>query len=137
MTGAPGALERLHDVLKDARHEPGVVEQTALALRMIEQNDLVEKLLELLVDCDCLITRRAVAIGLGRSRDARAVDPLLAMFEDRNAQSEQRTFAAFGLALLAEPEARHWSWRISTDLHYRANPATLTSSARGGILDLP
>jgi hypothetical protein len=49
----------------------------------------------------------------------------------------QRTFAAFGLALLAEQDGRPWSTRLSTDLHYAASPATLTSAARGGIPDLP
>jgi len=137
MTGESKAIEPLHEVLIDSRHEPAVLEQTSISLALLQDPARVAKIVGLLEECDCLLSKRAVAIALGRSRDQAAAEPLLAMLADEDGPVMQRAFAAFGLALLAEQDGRPWSSRISTDLHYRASPATLTGPSGAGILDLP
>jgi HEAT repeat protein len=137
MTGDPRAVEPLTEVLGESLHEPEVLEQTSISLELLRDPARVTKILALLEECDCILSQRGAAFALGRSRHEDAVEPLLAMLGSQDGPEIQRAFAAVGLALLAERDGRPWSTRLSFDLHYRANPATLTDPSGSGILDLP
>ena len=137
MSGSTDAVEPLRALVADSSHRPGVLESSARALALLGDVELEPALESLLDECDCDLTRQGVAVALGRTRDPRAVEPLVGMLEDESAPDRQRAWAAIGLGLLAEKDERQWSSRISIGAHYRANPASLTGASRGGILDLP
>ncbi len=137
LAGAPEAIGPLHQQLSRARHQPLVLEEVALALALLDDARLVDELVALLDECDCTASRMGVAASLGRSKNPRAVEPLLALFEDREGSELERAWAALGLAALVDPDERRWSEPLTSGLHYRACPATITGPGRDGILDLP
>ncbi len=137
LAGAREAIEPLHAQLSRARHQPLVLEEVALALALLDDARLVDELVALLDECDCTASRMGVAASLGRSKNPRAVEPLLALFEDREGSELERAWAALGLAALVDPDERRWSEPLTSGLHYRACPATITGPGRDGILDLP
>jgi len=137
LLGNVEARETLRDRLEEGRHDPLVLQDLSTALALLEDRKLVEELTGLLDDCSCASSRVSVAMALGRSRDPRAVEPLRKLFEDPRSQDLERACAALSLGALADPDGRRWSAWLSSDLNYLANPASLTSPAAEGILDLP
>jgi len=132
LTGSPEAIDPLHAVLQRSRHQPDVLEQAALALALLHDDSLIEDLQGLLGECDCLLSRGAVALALGRTRNPRAVEPLLALLEEEGAQDLQKTLAVVALGHLADRQRLPWSSGITTDLNYRADTDVLSD-----LIELP
>ena len=137
LTGSREAIEPLHVTLRDAKHDLEMMRETAIALVLLHDSDLVPELLALLDECECSQSQSAVASALGHTGDARVVSPLVEMLSDDTRPERTRTWAAHALGLVADKEALPWSSRISVDLNYRANPSSLTSPDRSGIIDFP
>jgi HEAT repeat protein len=137
LLGNIDARPALRGRLADARHDPLALQDLATALALLHDPELVSELGALLDDCACTSSRIAVAFALGKSRDARALEPLRQMLADRTDQGEVRACAALALGSLADRDERHWSAWLSSDLNYLASPTSLCSVDEGGILDLP
>ena len=134
--GFVGSTETLRDVVRDSVHRPDVLENATLGLALLQDDELTATLEGALEDCDCMISRIAIASGLGRTRRAAAVDSMLRLLADEQAQELERTAVVLALGDLAEKERQPWSARLSAGLQYLASPATLTGPAAAGILDL-
>ena len=137
MTGSPLAIEALESSLRSARHEPHVLENTARALALLQDPNVVPALERLADLCDCSLSLQGLALALGRTRHPDAASPLLARLEAKDASQLERAYAAIGLGYLADKDVTAWSYGISGALHYRAATSTLAGVAQGGILDLP
>jgi HEAT repeat protein len=137
LLGNVEARAALQARLADGRHDPLVLADLATALSLLQDRELVDELARLLDDCACDSSRVAVAVALGRSRDARALAPLRELVLDPTGQEAVRACAALSLGALADPDERRWSAWLSSDLNYLANPASLTCTTAEGILDLP
>ena len=131
------AIPELRAALADAGHEAATCEGATLGLLAAGDAQRVPELKRVLEACECLRTRVVGARALGRTRDARAVTPLLVLLGDRRTPDVQRTAVVFALGRLAEKEALPWNARLSTGVNYFASPPTLTSSVGAGILDVP
>ena len=116
---------------------PLVLADLATALSLLEHRGLVDELSGLLDDCACDSSRVAVAVALGRTRDARALAPLRELVLDPEAQEAVRACAALSLGALADTDERRWSAWLSSDLNYLASTTSLTCTTAEGILDLP
>ena len=110
--------------------------QTSLALALLDDPTLVERLLAQREECDCLVSWAGTAMALGRTGDARAVEPLIASLRDESATEGKRSWAALALGLMADKDKKPWTSRLSTNLNYVANPATLHDPQGSGILAL-
>ena len=137
LTGSEGAIPALRETLRASGHEPAACEGATIAMTLARDGEVVAELQRLLDDCNCLRSRMTVATALGRTRDVRAVEPLLALLGDDDMPDEQRNAAVFALGRLAEKERLPWGARLSSGVNYLASTATLTSSEGAGILDVP
>ncbi len=137
MTGSTGAIQALSDSLSAAQHEPHSLQNTARALALLGDTNVVTAVQALGEECDCALSHQGMALALGRTRHPNAVAPLLALLEGENSSELERGYAALGLGYAADKDTTAWSYRISADVHYRAYATTLTSEDLSGILDLP
>jgi HEAT repeat protein len=134
--GTPEAQEPLRALLGEADHRPLLFEQSALALAMLGDPELVPRLIAGVAECDCLTSRAGSYLALGRAGDERALAPLLAAATDRKATSLERAYAAAGLGRLADVGEEPWTARLSIGLNYHARTDSLGGTG-GGVLDLP
>ena len=137
MTGSERAIEALEASLPGIKHEPRTLENTARALSLLQDTNVVSALAQLEELCDCSLSHQGLALALGRTRHPDAAAPLLALLEEQESSQLERAYAAIGLGYLADKDVTPWSFRISGDVHYRADASTLTSVEQSGILDLP
>ena len=126
LSGSPQVMDALRATLVESAHRPEVLGSTAHAMALLHDATVVDDLVGLLRDCDCLGSKMAVASALGRTRSPRAVEPLLALLADEDAVELQRIFAAVSLARLAERERMPWSAQLRSDLNYRTATSTLS-----------
>ncbi|MEM7305304.1 MAG: HEAT repeat domain-containing protein [Planctomycetota bacterium] len=135
--GAKEAVEPLHEVLWESKHDPHAMKEATIALKLLGDAQLVPELIAIAGSCQCTLSQTVVATAMGHTGDARVVPTLLAMLDDEKAQSRKRAWAAYALGLVADKEPQPWTSRISIDLNYRANPTSLTAGNGAGILDFP
>ena len=129
----PLAIDTLRDLMREAKHQPELLEGIAIALMRLGDIELVAELLDLLEDCECLLSKTSVFAALGRTQDERAVEPLLTMVAEGT--ENQRAWAAHALGRVCDKDQLPWMARISSWINYRANPVSLTSPEGAGILD--
>lgn len=132
---------RLLDLLRDRRRDPELMRQAATGLGLMGDPQLRDALQALLDPPDGgrspLGVVAAAAIAIGFVGDARSVEPLIALLEDRSRPDLARAFAAVALGLLGEKEWLPWNAPIGEHLNYRAAVPSLTDkSTATGILDL-
>ncbi len=135
--GSQQAIEPLQELLRGADHHPAILEDTTLALRLLGDDQLVPVLSEMVEGCDCSLSQSSLATALGRTRDGRAVAPLLYMLQKDDGPSAKRTWAAFALGELCDPHELPWQAVIGAGLNYHADEPTLTTQAGDGVLDYP
>ncbi len=137
LMGAQSAVEPLHAVLRDSKHDQRAMKETATALALLGDADLVPTLLEIGEECECTLSQTVLATAMGQTGDARVVDPLIGMLADGAGPARKRAWAAHALGRVADKEALHWTSRISVDVNYGANPPSLTTGDGSGIIDFP
>ena len=77
-----------------------------------------------------------MASALGFIGDARSLDPLVKMLQDKQLTASARGFAAVALGIVADKEALPWNAKVSIDINYLANTSTLTTTEGSGLLDI-
>ncbi len=124
----------LQGLLPEAQHDPFLLEETARALAQLEDPELVPMLAKQLEECDCSLSKTSLARGLGRSKDARALEPLIAMLDEEGPELEQ-AWAVQAIGQLCDRDERPWVSVFSTGINYLASPPSLTDPTGSGILD--
>ena len=132
------AVRSISDVIRNSEYRPDLLKQAAIGLGVLGDQELVPDLLEMLAGANGLATQAAIASALGAIGDQRSLDPLVKMLEnDKEMTDTARGFAAVALGIVCDKETFPWNTKISTDINYRANTVTLTSTSIGtGILDI-
>ena len=131
------AIEQIQTLVNDSQYRPDLLKQAAIALGLLGDKALVEKLTQMLKDANNLATQAAISSALGFIGDARSIDPLVEMLGDDQLTETARGFAAVALGIVADKEPLPWNSKIAVDLNYRASTTTLTDSSSGtGILDI-
>jgi HEAT repeat protein len=91
----------------------------------------------MLGDASALSSQAAISSALGFIGDARSIDPLITMLQDKQKTDRARGFAAVALGIVSDKEDLPWNTKISVNINYRANTTTLTAADTGtGILDI-
>jgi HEAT repeat protein len=112
------------------------LKQSAIGLGLLGDKKIVPDLITMLGEARSLASQAAVASALGFIGDSRSIDPLIAMLESTpGVGATARGFAAVALGIVGDKEALPWNSKISTNINYRANTATLTGEGQG-ILDI-
>jgi len=132
------AVKPIQEVILGSKYRPDLLKQAAIGLGLLGDKELVPDLLTMLSEANGLATQAAIASALGAIGDQRSLAPLVTMLEnDKDMTDTARGFAAVALGIVCDKEPVPWNTKISTDINYRANTVTLTSSSLGtGILDI-
>ncbi len=136
MIQAREALEPLHKLLEESRTCSEKLPQTALALALMEDPTLVERLLALLEQGTSQSTRQAAAAALGMAGDRRALDALVELLKDRTSIASTRGAALAALGRVCDRDRLPWQQAVSEGLNYRAMTLTLSGEGHSGLLDL-
>jgi HEAT repeat protein len=112
-TAIRGALkERRSDELR---------QQTATALGLLQDKEAVPLLLEELKNATSQNAKGQVVLALAKVGDARAVDDMVALLQDKREQDLTRALACAGLGVIGDLEWLPSLSRISKNLNYRAS----------------
>jgi HEAT repeat protein len=137
LMGARESIEAIKDVVHESKYKPELMRQAAIGLGLLGDKELVPELVKMLTEAKGLATQSSIASALGFIGDARSIYPLLEMLKNAQFTASARGFAAVALGIVADKEMFPWYAKISTNINYRANTATLMDNAQGnGILNI-
>jgi HEAT repeat protein len=137
LLGHVEARDAIRRALAEATYRPELLRECAIALALLEDEEVVPTLVALFQRAGSLATQTTAATALGYVGDRRAIAPLLAALGDRGRTERARGYAAVALGNVADVELLPWNARIALGLHYRASTSTLTDPVYGGgILDI-
>lgn len=136
MIGDTRANEALKGLLAHARYRPELLRQAAIGLALLEDYTLVPTLIETLTQAQSHASQAAAASVIGWIGDRRAVVPLLALLENRDATASARGFAAVALGRVCDQDRLPWSASFAEDVHYRAATATMLAGDGTGLLEI-
>ena len=131
-------VKEIQTIARDSKYKADLLKDSAVGLGLLGDKELVPELVKMLEEAKGLASQAALASALGFIGDSRSIDPLVAMLKRKEGISDTaRGFAAVALGIVADKELLPWNSKISTNINYRANTTTLTSSETGtGILDI-
>ena len=128
--------QAIQDIVHASKYKPELMRQASIALGLLGDKDLVPDLVKMLAQAKGLAAQSAIASALGFIGDSRSIYPLLEMLRNTQFTQSARGFAAVALGIVADKEMYPWYAKISVDINYRANTATLWDGAQGnGILN--
>jgi len=113
-------LTPIRAALKERRSEE-LRQQTATALGLLQDKEGVPLLLEELDRAKSQNVKGQVVLALAKIGDARAVDPMVALLKDTEAQDLTRALACAGLGVIGDLEWLPSLSRVTLDLNYRAS----------------
>lgn len=126
----------LRGLLEKARYRPVLMRESAIALGLIGDKDVVHDLVKQLHQATSLTAQSSIAAALGAIGDARSVEPLLDMLKDKDINVRARAFAAVALGIVADKEPLPWNAKIAVGANYIAGTPTLTDGQGAGVLDI-
>ena len=135
LMNARGAIEQIEKLVEGSKYKPETLKQSAIALGLLGDKEVVPKLVGLLQEARGLASQAAIASALGFIGDRRSIDPLVQMLQNDELTGAARGFAAVALGIIGDKEALPWNSKIGLDLNYRASTETLTNQGTG-ILDI-
>ncbi len=130
------AIEPIQEILDGSEFRPDLLKQAAVALGLLGDKNMVERLVKMLGDAKSLSSQAAIASALGTIGDKNSIDGLIELLKDSGKTQTARGFAAVALGIVCDKELLPWNAKIGTDINYRANTETLTGAGSTGILDL-
>lgn len=131
------AVLPLRSVVAESRLRPLVLRDGSIALALLGDHALVPSLLGWLREAPNSALLAASADALGWVGDARAIEPLCALLDDRAVPDRVRAFASVALGRLCDRELLPWSTGLARDLNWALVPTSLFDPASGaGVLDL-
>lgn len=136
LLGAHEAIPELRALLAESTKRPTLVKDTAIALALLDDKDVVDQLLEILVENRSSYVLSAAVLAIGHVGDARIVAPLVALLEDSTQSEVTRRFAAVALGVACERELLPWTSMYTADLNYSAVTDTLLSHSGQGLLNM-
>jgi HEAT repeat protein len=124
-------------IVEKTRYRPGLLREASIALALIGDRSIVSYLVDRLRAATTMIESVAAASALGYVGDVRALDPLVAILRDTNANETTRAFAAVALGQICDKEALPWNAKLAADASWLGAPPTFFDPLLGkGVLDL-
>jgi len=130
------AIVPIQEILNGSEFRPDLLKQAAVALGLLGDKNMVERLVKMLGSAKSLSSQAAIASALGTIGDKNSINGLIDLLKDSGKTQTARGFAAVALGIVCDKELLPWNAKIGTDINYRANTETLTDSGKTGILDL-
>jgi HEAT repeat protein len=131
------SIQPIKDIVRESKYKPELMRQAAIGLGLLGDKELVLELVKMLNEAKGLAAQSSIASAVGFIGDARSIYPLLEMLKHEQFTASARGFAAVALGIVADKEMYPWYAKISVNINYRANTATLMDSTQGnGILNI-
>jgi hypothetical protein len=127
----------LLELLPGTAYQPQLLHDAALGLALLGAGDVVPVLVRMLEESGSLASQASVSMGLARSRDERAVAPLLDLYADASETTAARRIAAAALGAVGDRRPLPWKAIYAVDANLHAAPESLFTPAGGGVLNHP
>ena len=129
-------LGLLGKVVQERSYHPALLRQACVAMGLLGDATLIPELVDMLSYARGLGSQAAISAAIGELQDQRSVEPLITMLEDEGVRLLARALAAAALGNIASWMVLPWSWKLATDLNYRAATVTLSDLEGAGILEI-
>lgn len=123
------------NLLEGARYRPLLLHGLATASALMHDRELVPELVTILREARSTAVQSAVAAALGTTGDRRALEPLLALAEDKGATDSARAFACAALGGIADRHRLPWRVPYAEDANVRILMTT-QSDGSSGLFDI-
>jgi len=135
LLGDPAAIPDLVAVIGRALRRPFVLQAAALACNQLGDDEIITRLVTMLGESESVVTLSGLANAIGRSRDRRAIEPLLALLAKKDLPQLGRAFAVAALGWLGDENPLPWNQPFAVDANFACQIDTL-SNGTTGILDI-
>jgi HEAT repeat protein len=117
------SADRIHDVLLN-RRQPAVRTAAAVAYALLRQWSALPAMMQILREEKTIVTLTCISQVMGFLATEKAVEPLVALYRDKNLQRQARAFALVAIGALGDPEEIPLLVRLAFDLNYmlRSDP---------------
>ncbi|HED64230.1 MAG TPA: HEAT repeat domain-containing protein [Planctomycetes bacterium] len=138
MIGNPAAIEDLSQVLTESTQKPFVVENVAIALALLGDQGIGQRLFEILEDSSRPTIQASVASAMGWIKDPRPLTELCKRLLDPRKGEMGRAWTAVAIGRICDQDRWPWLARMSTDAQYDVwLPTLIEPQLQNGLLDLP
>ena len=104
MLRAKEATEPIRRIIEESKYRPELLQQAAIALGLMGDDQLVASLIETMNKAGSLSSQAALSSALGFIGDRNSIDPLVTMLENGELSKSARGFAAVALGIIADRE---------------------------------
>ncbi len=138
MIGVPGAIEPIRRLLADSTNQYFVVENTAIALALLGDQDTGTRLFGVLDHAANPRVQSSVASAMGWIRDPRPLGDLCSVLGDSRRSDAARSWTSVAIGRICDQDRWPWVGRMSVDVQYDVVlPTLLEPIYETGLLDLP
>lgn len=138
MIGARSAIDEISSALEEAGHKPFALQQTAIALSLLGEQDTGARLFEMLTETSDPEVQASIAAALGWIQDPRPLPDLCQRVLDPDVAETSRAWSSVALGRICDEAAWPWVGRWSVGVNYDVDlPTLLEPEFQTGLLDLP
>lgn len=135
LLGDRNAIPVLLPILERSERRPFLLQQTAIALGVLGDRLANDRLIEKIQRAESVAVLAALARAISQIGDRRAIAPLIALLDDKEASKLSLAFVAAALGGIGDKDLLPWNLPLSVDCNYATGMDTLTNGATG-VLDL-
>jgi len=138
MIGASNAIGAVRDVLSDSTSQSFIVENAAIALALLGDQETGMRMNTLLEKASNPKVQASVGSAMGWIRDPRPLGDLCGMLGDSRRNDTARAWTAVAIGRICDGDRWPWVGRLSVGVQYDvALPTLLEPIYETGLLDLP
>lgn len=138
MIGAPQCIGPVRDVLAAGTEQPPLVENAAISLALLGDQDTGKQLAAILARSSNPQVQASIASAMGWIKDPRPLSDLCKMLNDTRRNDIARAWTAVAIGRICDADRWPWVGRLSAGVMYDvALPTLLEPTFETGLLDLP
>lgn len=138
MIGVPAAIGPIRKLLEDSTNQYFVVENAAIALALLGDQDTGTRLFSVLDRAANPRVQSSVASAMGWIRDPRPLGDLCSILADSRRSDAARSWTSVAIGRICDQDRWPWVGRMSVDVLYDVVlPTLLEPIYETGLLDLP
>ncbi len=138
LIGGPNSIEPVRTLLLGSRQQAFVIENAAIALSLLGDQQVGTELFELLRDAASPKVQASVASALGWIQDPRPLARLCDHLLDTRKPDTGRAWTAVAIGRICDNDSSPWVGRLSSDIPYDVDlPTLIDPTFQTGLLDLP